>query len=868
MIPLAGPSRQHAPNKNKNKQKQKQKPVVRTSKLKKVAEKQKIEALERDAMSYEPPVDLEKFADLPLSEPTKRGLKKAAFVTLTPIQKASIPISLQCKDVLGAARTGSGKTLAFLVPVLDILYRRRWSAADGLGALIVSPTRELAVQIFDVLRSIGGFHSFSAGLVIGGKSVKDESDRLSRMNILVATPGRLLQHMDQTVGFDAGNLQILVLDEADRILDMGFQRTLTALLGHLPASRQTLLFSATQTDKVSDLARLSLKAPVTVGDPSSSSQSEPTPSTTPSLPPTLTHTYILTPLPSKLSLLWSFLKTHLHAKTIVFFSSCKQVAFAHAAFCRMHPGVPLLALHGRMKMGVRMEVFGRFVGMGGGKGEEGQGHGVVLFATDIAARGLDFPSVDWVIQLDAPEDAETYIHRVGRTARLGAPGRALLFLLPSEEEGMLRALEERGVSGLVKGKVGKKSLEVDLRVQLQGIMWKDVEIKYLGQKAFISYLRSVHLQKDKSIFSLDKLPVKEYAESLGLPGVPKIKFGKGKKEGGNRGAGDVPKKEVKKVESAASASESEEESEGGNGEESSEESGEEEDEKPNANATHTRAAPEKVRTKYDRMFERKNQSVLSAHYARLVAHGEDEGEGEGEAGEKAPDDDDDDFIVLKRADHDLSDEDKPLDDPSSLSKRKQKMLRSKAALSKALLSSTLPSTSSTNPSTLTAPHALNTKLIFDASGTPHQLYELASADQFYEQQGGVDGVRTFGEEWANGIPAGPSARAALPSDSGSGSDYDSEGADGYVSPDFDLPPLDSDEEAEFDKMDMYVPPSSSTKSTKGGSKKRPRGVDEDEDEGGGGKKIGNTNANKKRKQEKETELEDEEALALKLLGRA
>jgi len=150
----------------------------------------------------------------------------AFFVNMTDIQTSSIPVSLKGKDVLGAARTGSGKTLAFLVPVLEILYRRRWGAADGLGALIISPTRELvstllsltgvaliistqAVQIFDVLRSIGGQHSFSAGLVIGGKSLKDESDRLSRMNILVATPGRLLQHMDQTVGFDASNLQIL-----------------------------------------------------------------------------------------------------------------------------------------------------------------------------------------------------------------------------------------------------------------------------------------------------------------------------------------------------------------------------------------------------------------------------------------------------------------------------------------------------------------------------------------------------------------------------------------------------------------------------------------------------------------------------------
>lgn len=146
---------------------------------------------------------------------------------MTDIQTKSLPVSLKGKDVLGAARTGSGKTLAFLIPILEILYRRKWGPQDGLGALIISPTRELvslyvvrqilipdhhmlqAVQIFEVLRSIGGYHSFSAGLVIGGKNLKDERDRLSRMNILVATPGRLLQHMDQTIGFECDNLQIL-----------------------------------------------------------------------------------------------------------------------------------------------------------------------------------------------------------------------------------------------------------------------------------------------------------------------------------------------------------------------------------------------------------------------------------------------------------------------------------------------------------------------------------------------------------------------------------------------------------------------------------------------------------------------------------
>lgn len=150
---------------------------------------------------------------------------------MTDIQQRALPLALKGKDVLGAARTGSGKTLAFLIPVLEVLLRKRWGPQDGLGALVISPTRELvrshglmmptichraddvrspqAVQIFEVLRKIGGHHQFSAGLVIGGKNLKDEQDRLSRMNILVATPGRLLQHMDQTLGFECDHLELL-----------------------------------------------------------------------------------------------------------------------------------------------------------------------------------------------------------------------------------------------------------------------------------------------------------------------------------------------------------------------------------------------------------------------------------------------------------------------------------------------------------------------------------------------------------------------------------------------------------------------------------------------------------------------------------
>uniref|UniRef100_A0A2K6M1G1 ATP-dependent RNA helicase n=1 Tax=Rhinopithecus bieti TaxID=61621 RepID=A0A2K6M1G1_RHIBE len=181
-------------------------------------------------------------------------ITRFSYRLVTEIQKQTTGLALQGKDVLGAAKTGSGKTLAFLVQVLEALYRLQRTSTDGLGVLIISPMRKLAYQTFAVLQKVGKNHGFSAGLIIGAKNLKHEAERINNINILVCTPGQLLQHMDETVSFHATDLQMLVLDEVDRILDMGFADT-----ENLTKKRQTLLFSATQTKSVKDLARLSLK---------------------------------------------------------------------------------------------------------------------------------------------------------------------------------------------------------------------------------------------------------------------------------------------------------------------------------------------------------------------------------------------------------------------------------------------------------------------------------------------------------------------------------------------------------------------------------------------------------------------------------
>ncbi|KAJ7057159.1 P-loop containing nucleoside triphosphate hydrolase protein [Mycena amicta] len=775
----AGPSRTASNTKSRPKSKKQKLP--HTKQVKKLATKGRIDALEKEVMDFTPPEDLKEFADLPISDATKRGLKKSFFLTMTPIQSASLPASLKGKDLLGAARTGSGKTLAFLVPVLEILYRRKWGAMDGLGALVISPTRELAIQIFDVLRSIGQYHSFSAGLVIGGKNLKDERDRLSRMNILVATPGRLLQHMDQTVGFEADGLQVLVLDEADRILDMGFKKTLSALLSHLPKSRQTLLFSATQTESVADLARLSLKDPVHIGVGEAATSADdvnaPAQTNALALPVGLQQNYLLCPLDQKLSLLFFFIKTHLTSKMLVFLSSCKQVRFVFTAFCRMHPGVPLMHLHGKMKQTARLETYTKFTRAGGA---------AVLFATDVAARGLDFPGVEWVLQVDAPEDAETYVHRVGRTARYQSKGKALMFLMPSEEEGMLAALARRGIQ--VPKVKAKGSKVTSVENQLQNLAFQDPEVKYLGQRAFVSYLRSVYLHKDKSIFKVAELPTDRFAESLGLPGAPKIKFL-------GREVAKHKKNRARDLEEAEKAADEEEES-GEEGETSDEEAAENEnEEKAPAPAKPAKTG---VRTKYDRMFERRNQNVLSEHYAKLL--------------DGADEDEDEDFITLARADHELDVQ--PPDTNADLSKRKQRMGRSKRAIMEG---------------------GLGHKIVFDDEGRPREVYEMEDAREWIEGRGGIEGVKEAGEKFAEGERGKMKEATVLDKEEARekkkekkrkrkereqeeaglgggkgpvamGHDED----DGYVSPEFDLPSGDDED----DEREMWAQPPPAKRSKK------------------------------------------------------
>ncbi|XP_039131269.1 LOW QUALITY PROTEIN: DEAD-box ATP-dependent RNA helicase 32 [Dioscorea cayenensis subsp. rotundata] len=452
---------------------------------------------------FSPYVGCKLFQQLPISQKTKDGLKRK-YTEMSEIQRASLPHTLSGRDVLGAAKTGSGKTLAFIIPVLEKLYRARWGPEDGVGCIIISPTKELAGQLFEEFKFVGKYHSLSAGLLIGGrKDVEAEKERVNFLNILVCTPGRLLQHMNETPNFECSELQILVLDEADRILDAGFRYEVDAIISQLPKHRQTLLFSATQTKSVKDLARLSLKDPEYI-----SVHAESVTAT----PERLKQIAMEVPLDQKLSMLWSFIKSHLRSKILVFLSTCKQVKFVYETFKKLRPGIPLKCLHGRMKQIVRMAIYSQFC-------EETS----VLFSTDVASRGLDFPAVDWVVQLDCPEDIPAYIHRVGRTARFASEGKSVLFLLPSELE-MFRKLQAVEPKIPIQLRKANTQRMQSISGLLSSLLVKFPTLMELAKGAFKTYLRSIKKQKDKEVFDLFKLPIDDFAASLGLPMTPKVRF--------------------------------------------------------------------------------------------------------------------------------------------------------------------------------------------------------------------------------------------------------------------------------------------------------------------------------------------------------
>ncbi|CCE73080.1 Piso0_000094 [Millerozyma farinosa CBS 7064] len=444
----------------------------------------------------------DKFDEIGLSEPTLKAIKDLGFSKMTEVQSRTIPPLLAGRDVLGAAKTGSGKTLAFLIPAIELLYSLKFKPRNGTGVIIISPTRELALQIFGVARELMAHHTQTFGIVIGGANRRQEAEKLMKgVNLLIATPGRLLDHLQNTKGFVFRNLKALVIDEADRILEIGFEEEMRQIIKILPnEDRQSMLFSATQTTKVEDLARMSLRpGPLYINV-----ASEAVASTADGLE----QGYVVCDSDKRFLLLFSFLKRNIKKKVIVFLSSCNCVKYFGELL--NYIDLPVLDLHGKQKQQKRTNTFFEFCNAKQG----------ILICTDVAARGLDIPAVDWIIQFDPPDDPRDYIHRVGRTARgTGGKGKSLLFLAPSEL-GFLRYLKAANVPlneyEFPDNKIA--NIQSQLNKLIKSNYWLHQSAKD-GYRAYLQAYASHHL---KTVYQIDRLDLVKVARSFGFEVPPKV----------------------------------------------------------------------------------------------------------------------------------------------------------------------------------------------------------------------------------------------------------------------------------------------------------------------------------------------------------
>lgn len=376
-----------------------------------------------------------------------------------------------------------------------------FKSRNGTGALVITPTRELALQIYGVVLELLKYHSHTHGLVIGGANRRSEADKLQKgVNLLVATPGRLLDHLRNTKGFVYKNLMMLIIDEADRILEIGFEEDMHQIIKLLPQERQTLLFSATQTKNVEDLARLSIRnKPVYVNVHEDADQATVS---------SLEQGYVVCPSEKRFLLLYSFLRKTRKKKVMVFFSSCNSVKY-HSELLN-YVDMQVMEIHGRQKQQKRTTTFFEFCNADKG----------TLLCTDVAARGLDIPKVDWIVQFDPPDDPKEYIHRVGRAARgANGKGRALLFLIPSE----LKFLKYLRLSKVTVNEYEfpKKKI-ANVQGQLEELISENYYLNRTAKDAYRSYLLSYASHAHKDIFNIHALDLTAAAKAFGFRIAPRV----------------------------------------------------------------------------------------------------------------------------------------------------------------------------------------------------------------------------------------------------------------------------------------------------------------------------------------------------------
>ncbi|KDO84896.1 DEAD-box ATP-dependent RNA helicase 28 isoform X3 [Citrus sinensis] len=375
--------------------------------------------------------------ELNLSRPLLRACEALGYSKPTPIQAACIPLALTGRDICGSAITGSGKTAAFALPTLErLLYRPK--RIPAIRVLILTPTRELAVQVHSMIEKIAQFTDIRCCLVVGGLSTKMQETALRSMpDIVVATPGRMIDHLRNSMSVDLDDLAVLILDEADRLLELGFSAEIHELVRLCPKRRQTMLFSATLTEDVDELIKLSLTKPLRLSaDPSAKR------------PSTLTEEVVrirrMREVNQEAVLLSLCSKTF--TSKVIIFSGTKQAAHRLKILFGL-AALKAAELHGNLTQAQRLEALELFR----------KQHVDFLIATDVAARGLDIIGVQTVINYACPRDLTSYVHRVGRTARAGREGYAVTFVTDNDRS-LLKAIAKRAGSKLKSRIVAEQSI--------------------------------------------------------------------------------------------------------------------------------------------------------------------------------------------------------------------------------------------------------------------------------------------------------------------------------------------------------------------------------------------------------------------------
>ncbi|SHO76925.1 Similar to S.cerevisiae protein SPB4 (Putative ATP-dependent RNA helicase) [Malassezia sympodialis ATCC 42132] len=502
----------------------------------------------------------------PLSSWILGVLESLGFAQMTPVQASAIPLFLSHKDVVAEAVTGSGKTLAFVIPILEILLRRETTLKKHeVGAVVVCPTRELAQQTAGVFQQFldqqpeaAGAHARVAGvqLCVGGTGTTPSEDlaffREHGPDVIVGTPGRMEELLCHS-GVRTAELDVLVMDEADRLLDLGFTQVIRTLLSYLPKQRRTGLFSATMTEALSELVRVGLRNPVRVVVKVELKQRGIGGAQDIRMPATLSSFYHVSRPEHKLAQLLRLLQYESQGttgarKAIVYFATCAQVNYLFSLLARLSKaheprlqGLQFFSLHGKQTPKRRTATFSAFAHST--HAADGDSAGAtnasmrVLLCTDVAARGLDLPDVDLVVQYDPPSDPKVFNHRSGRTARAGKRGRAMVMLHGGREEGYVEFLQIkqlplqpygyvcRDAQGTLS--IGEEPSERDadahaLEEALRATVRRDRALYELGLRAFVSWVRAYSKHEVAYIFRLTDLSLGGMACEFALLHVPRM----------------------------------------------------------------------------------------------------------------------------------------------------------------------------------------------------------------------------------------------------------------------------------------------------------------------------------------------------------